>query len=124
MADDANKPLTTKLRFPEFREPWDFAPLERLADRVNTRNEDGTLTRVLTNSAEHGILDQRDYFDRDIATAGKVDGYFVVERGDFVYNPRTSNIAPVGPISRNNLGQGVMSPLYTVFRFASGYTDF
>ena len=72
--------------------------LERLADRVTTRNDDGAITRVLTNSAEHGVLDQKDYFDRDIATAGKVSGYYVVERGDFFYNPRTSTIAPVGPI--------------------------
>ena len=36
---------------------------------------------------------------------------------DFVYNPRISTSAPVGPINRNKLGRiGVMSPLYTVFR--------
>ena len=36
---------------------------------------------------------------------------------DFVYNPRISVTAPVGPINRNKLGRnGVMSPLYTVFR--------
>lgn len=34
-----------------------------------------------------------------------------------MYNPRISNFAPVGPIKRNKLGRnGVMSPLYTVFR--------
>ncbi|MBV6850945.1 restriction endonuclease subunit S, partial [Xanthomonas euvesicatoria] len=69
-------------------------------------------------------LDQRDYFDKDIATAGKVDGYYVVSKGDYVYNPRTSAIAPVGPISRNNLGEGLMSPLYTVFAFLKKKTDF
>ncbi|MCA9588340.1 MAG: restriction endonuclease subunit S [Myxococcales bacterium] len=70
------------------------------------------------------MLDQRDYFDREIATAGKVHDYYVVDQGDYVYNPRTSAIAPVGPVSRNNLGKGVMSPLYTVFRFNSPQTDF
>ena len=36
---------------------------------------------------------------------------------DFVYNPRISSTAPVGPINRNKLDRtGVMSPLYTVFR--------
>lgn len=34
----------------------------------------------------------------------------------FVYNPRISTYAPVGPIKRNNLKLGVMSPLYTVFK--------
>lgn len=126
MATRSNATVSPRLRFPEFREAedWKMAPLDTIAERVATKNGDGEVTRVLTNSAEYGILDQRDYFDRDIATAGKVDGYYIVDVGDFVYNPRTSAIAPVGPISRNNLGKGVMSPLYTVFRFATAKTDF
>ena len=115
-----------RLRFPEFRSAsrWRTTPLEQIAERVATKNSDGRVTRVLTNSAEFGVLDQRDYFDKDIATAGKVDGYYILDKGDYVYNPRTSAMAPVGPISRNNLGEGVMSPLYTVFRFSADQTDF
>lgn len=46
-----------------------------------------------------------------------IDGYYVVEDDAFVYNPRISASAPVGPINRNKLGRtGVMSPLYTVFK--------
>ena len=46
-----------------------------------------------------------------------MDGYYIVKTEDFVYNPRISTSAPVGPINRNKLGRtGVMSPLYTVFR--------
>ncbi|MBI1890212.1 MAG: restriction endonuclease subunit S [Burkholderiales bacterium] len=126
MAKDDKSTVTPRLRFPEFRnaEGWETAPLEDIAERVSTKNSDGGVTRVLTNSAERGVLDQRDYFDRDIATAGKVDGYYIVDQGDYVYNPRTSAIAPVGPISRNNIGKGLMSPLYTVFRFSTDKTDF
>ena len=48
---------------------------------------------------------------------GSLSGYYVVRNEDFVYNPRISTTAPVGPINRNKLGRtGVMSPLYTVFR--------
>ena len=90
-----------------------------LAERVAIKNSDRNVSRVLTNSAEHGVLDQKDYFDRDIASLGSLDAYYVVDPGDYVYNPRVSTIAPVGPISRNNIGKGVMSPLYTVFRFAA-----
>jgi type I restriction enzyme S subunit len=126
MKDRKTKLLVPQLRFPEFRGAgeWPASPLQEIAYRITTRNDDGSVTRVLTNSAEYGVLDQSDYFDREIATAGKTDGYFVVNGGDFVYNPRKSTIAPVGPISRNNLGQGVMSPLYTVFRFKTDDTDF
>lgn len=123
---DQPNTLTPKLRFPEFRDGtgWEGVPLESLAKRVTTRNDDGSVTRVLTNSAEQGVLDQRDYFERDIVTPGGIDNYFIVERGDYVYNPRKSAIAPMGPISRNNLDTGVMSPLYTVFRFNADETDF
>ena len=126
MAKEGKKTAVPKLRFPEFHSApgWQTAPLEEIAKRVSTKNSDGKVTRVLTNSAEYGVLDQRDYFNRDIAIAGKVDGYYIVDAGDYVYNPRTSVIAPVGPISRNNIGKGVMSPLYTVFRFTTAKTDF
>ncbi len=126
MAKDGKTTVAPKLRFPMFHNApdWEMVPLEKVAKRVSTKNTDGKITRVLTNSAEYGVIDQRDYFDRDIAGAGKVDGYYIVDVGDFVYNPRTSMIAPVGPISRNNVGKGVMSPLYTVFRFIEKKTDF
>ena len=126
MAKHGAKTATPRLRFPEFRSAaaWKTTPLNQIAERISTKNRDGRVSRVLTNSAEFGVLDQRDYFDKDIATAGKVDGYCIVGKGDYVYNPRTSAIAPVGPISRNNVGEGVMSPLYTVFRFLDVQTDF
>src|SRR5690625_4564881 len=89
--------VVPRLRFPEFRKAgeWDIVPLKKLANRRTDRNRDGKLTRVLTNSAEHGVVDQRDYFDKDIATQGNLENYFIVEKDDFVYNPRVSASAPV-----------------------------
>lgn len=118
--------LVPALRFPEFREAeeWKLEPLGVLAKRRTAKNTQGEYTRVLTNSAEYGVVDQRDYFEKDIANQGNLEGYYIVEKGDYVYNPRISTSAPVGPISRNNVGAGVMSPLYTVFRFGSSKNDF
>lgn len=115
-----------RLRFPEFRKAgeWVYQPLRHLAKRVTTRNALLNNTRVLTNSAEFGIVDQGNYFEREIVTKSNLGSYYIVEKGDFVYNPRISTFAPVGPISRNNLGTGVMSPLYTVFRFMISSTDY
>lgn len=111
--------LVPKLRFPEFRDAgeWDFKPLKDVAKRKTKRNADESIVRVLTNSAEHGVIDQKDYFDKDIAIQGNLESYFVVALGDYVYNPRVSATAPVGPIGKNKIGLGVMSPLYTVFGF-------
>ncbi|MDH0344455.1 restriction endonuclease subunit S [Chromobacterium haemolyticum] len=124
--DEARPTLVPKLRFPEFRgaEEWKSIPLNCLAIRTKQKNRDEKIDRVLTNSAEFGVVDQRDYFDKDIATQGKLEGYFVVELGSYVYNPRISSTAPVGPISKNKIGTGVMSPLYTVFKFKDDSNDF
>ena len=71
---------------------------------------------TFTNSAELGIISQKDFFDHSISKIESLEGYYIVKNNNFVYNPRISTIAPVGPINRNKLGRtGVMSPLYTVF---------
>ena len=103
---------------------WEEKRLRELAERVKEKNAAVTVTDVLTNSAVQGIVSQGDYFDHDVANAENLDRYTIVEVGDFVYNPRISVSAPVGPIKRNNLRQGVMSPLYDVFRFRESFTDF
>lgn len=123
--DEKSAPVPRR-RFPEFREAegWKLEPLGSLVKRCTAKNTEGEHTRVLTNSAEFGVVDQRDYFDKDIANQGNLEGYYIVEKGDYVYNPRISTSAPVGPISRNNAGTGVISPLYTVFRFGSSNNDF
>lgn len=119
MSNETKKTALPKLRFPEFEDApeWQIFPLGKLIDGVSKKNRDKKIDRVFTNSAVNGIVDQRDFFDKDIATKGNTDNYSVVELGDYVYNPRISETAPVGPTSRNKLGEGIVSPLYTVFRF-------
>lgn len=118
--------LVPRLRFPEFVSTgeWKICTLNKLAMRINTRNQDNLIKRVLTNSAIDGVVDQSDYFDREVANRNNLENYFVVDEGDYVYNPRMSVTAPVGPISKNKVGKGVMSPLYTVFRFENHNNDF
>ena len=118
--------LVPRLRFPEFISTgeWKICTLNKLARRINTRNQDNAIKRVLTNSAMNGVVDQSDYFDREVANQNNLENYFIIDEGDYVYNPRISATAPVGPISKNKVGKGVMSPLYTVFRFKNLKNDF
>lgn len=96
---------------------WEQRKLKDIADKVTEKNADLAVEETFTNSAEYGIISQRDFFDHDISNADNIGGYYVVRNDDFVYNPRISATAPVGPVNRNKLGRnGVMSPLYTVFR--------
>jgi type I restriction enzyme S subunit len=113
-----------KLRFPEFEDEWEWKELNNLASKVNVKNKNFEVKVVLTNSASYGIVRQDSYFDREIVTQGNLTGYYVVDVDDFIYNPRISNNALVGSLKRNNLIKGVMSPLYTVFRFKQGNLSF
>jgi len=100
-----------------FSHSWEQRKLGELSDKVTEKNSEKRFNETFTNSAESGIISQRDYFDHDISNSDNLDGYYVVAENDFVYNPRISSTAPVGPINRNKLNRkGVMSPLYTVFR--------
>ena len=106
-----------EIRFSGFTDAWEQRKLSEIADKVTEKNAGLQYVETFTNSAEFGIISQRDFFDHDIAKLGSLDGYYIVKSEDFVYNPRISTSAPVGPINRNKLGRtGVMSPLYTVFR--------
>ena len=105
------------IRFKGFSDAWEQRKLSEITDKVTEKNAGLQYVETFTNSAEFGIISQRDFFDHDIAKLGSLDGYYIVKNEDFVYNPRISTSAPVGPINRNKLGRtGVMSPLYTVFR--------
>lgn len=106
-----------KIRFKGYQEDWEQRKLKEIADKVSEKNKNNEFSEPFTNSAEQGIISQKDYFDREIVNNENLDGYYIVRNDDFIYNPRISVTAPVGPINRNRLGRnGVMSPLYTVFR--------
>lgn len=105
------------IRFEGFVDDWEQRQLGKISDKVKEKNKTGEVKETLTNSAEYGIISQRDFFDKAISNSKNLESYYVVKNDDFVYNPRISNFAPVGPIKRNKLGRtGVMSPLYYVFR--------
>ena len=82
--------------------------------KQKTKNKDGLRLEVLTNSAENGIVSQKEFFDKDIAIEGNTSGYYVVQKYDFIYNPRKSTLAPYGPFNCClKFEKGIVSPLYT-----------
>ena len=106
-----------ELRFPGFTDAWEQRKLSDISMKVTTKNVDVHYTETLTNSAEQGIISQVDFFDKEISNKDNINGYYIVDNNDFIYNPRISTLAPVGPINRNKLNRtGIMSPLYTIFR--------
>lgn len=112
--------LTGKKRLPGFSEEWKIKPLKKLTEKQKKKNHGFQYRLVLSNSAQHGIVSQDQEFDKEIANEERIDGYYVVIPGAFVYNPRISVTAPCGPINVNETGEtGIMSPLYTMFTISS-----
>lgn len=106
------------LRFKDKNEQAFKAPdeltIQDLFDKVKTTNKDGANKNVITNSAEYGLIPQREFFDKDIAVKGNTSKYTIIKDGDFVYNPRKSSTAPYGPFNCYTRKEpGIVSPLYS-----------
>ena len=69
----------------------------------------------LTISAQYGLINQNDFFDKRIASKD-VSGYYLLKKGEYAYNKSTSNDAPWGAVKRlEKYDMGVVSTLYIVF---------
>lgn len=99
--------------------PWKQRELGEIVERVTRKNLDFESELPLTISAQHGLINQNEYFDKRIASAN-ISGYYLIKNGEFAYNKSTSNDAPWGAIRRLDRYQnGVLSTLYIVFRIIS-----
>ena len=74
-----------------------------ITNKGTKKNTELQYNETFTNSAEFGIISQSDFFDHSVSNPENICGYYIVENNSFVYNPRISNLAPVGPINRNKL---------------------
>lgn len=100
MSEEKNVP---NIRFKGFTDPWEQRKLGDVSSKVTEKNKSKKYTETLTNSAEYGIINQYAFFDKSISNSNSIASYYVVKRDNFVYNPRISTAAPVGPINRNRL---------------------
>ena len=94
---------------------WEQRKLGKLVDRVTRKNQDLVSELPLTISAQYGLIDQNEFFDKRVASKD-VSGYYLIENGEFVYNKSTSTDAPWGAVKRlDRYENGVLSTLYIVF---------
>ncbi len=105
-----------RIRFKGYTEAWEQRKLSEIADKVTEKNKNNEFNEPFTNSAELGIVSQKDYFDREVVNQENLDGYYIVKNDDFVYNPRISVTAPVGPINTVFRTHGIDN-LYLEFYF-------
>jgi len=90
------------------------------AEEVSVRNRGGNAARVLSVTNSRGFVLPEDQFERRVASAD-LSNYKVVHRGQYAYNPSRIN---VGSIARlDGWDEGVLSPMYVVFRLDESKVD-
>ena len=104
-----------EIRFDGFTNDWEQRKLGDLVNRVSRKNQDLVSELPLTISAQYGLIDQNEFFNKRVASKD-VSGYYLIENGEFAYNKSTSTDAPWGTIKRlDRYENGVLSTLYIVF---------
>lgn len=110
------KERTPKLRLYKVVDDWQRIKLSDVVERVTIRNRANSCTRVLTIAAQHGLIDQQDFFKKQIASSN-LSTYYLLHRGDFAYNKSYSSEYPWGAVKRlDDYDDGVLSSLYICFR--------
>ena len=111
-----------KIRFQGFTEDWEQRKLGDIVERITRKNTNNESDLPLTISAQYGLIDQNEFFDKRIASKD-VSGYYLVKNGEFAYNKSTSNDAPWGAVKRlDRYKNGVVSTLYIVFSIRDSNT--
>ena len=93
---------------------WRTYRLGDIVRRVTRKN--GKATDIpLTISAQHGLIDQREFFSKAVASAD-MSGYYLLKQGEFAYNRSSSGEYPFGSIKKlERYHQGAVSTLYICF---------
>ncbi len=104
-----------KLRFAEFTDEWKVLKLSDIADRINRKNSNNETDLPLTISSLDGLVDQRTYFNKVVASKD-MSGYYLLKNGEFAYNKSYSVGYNFGSIKRlDRFDMGALSTLYICF---------
>ena len=96
---------------------WNVVRLGEISSRVTRRNQDNRCQNVLTISAQSGLINQTDFFNKQVASKD-LSNYILLKKGEFAYNKSYSTGYSFGAFKRLKFyEEGVASPLYIYFKF-------
>ncbi len=116
--------LTGKKRFQEFetREKWKNVQLRTIFERITQRNTELN-DNVLTISGNHGLINQREIFNKRIASVD-ASNYYLIYKNEFAYNKSYSIGYDFGAIKRlERYEKGIVSSLYICFGLKNPNAD-
>ena len=94
---------------------WKEKRFGDLFERVTRKNKKNC-KNVMTISAQQGLINQQEYFNKSVSAAD-VTGYYLMNKGEFAYNKSYSKGYPLGAIKKlNRYDEGAVSTLYICFK--------
>lgn len=98
---------------------WRKYRLGDLFERVTRKNINLESENVLTISAQYGLINQEEFFNKSVA--GKnLNNYYLLKKGEFAYNKSYSAGYPMGATKMlEKYDEGIVSTLYICFRSKS-----
>ena len=94
---------------------WEEIKLCDIATRITRKNTNNETDRPLTIASIEGLVDQRSYFGKTIASKD-MSGYYLLKKGEFAYNKSYSVGYDYGSIKRlDKYDLGALSTLYICF---------
>ena len=110
------KQSAPRKRIKGFYSDWQKVHLKDICSRVSQKNTNGRCDLVLTIAAKYGLVSQLDFFNKSVASEN-LEGYYLLQKGDFAYNKSYSSEYTCGAVKRLvRYEEGVLSPLYICFR--------
>ena len=99
---------------------WKEVRLGDVASRVTRKNMNNETDRPLTIASIEGLVDQRTYFGKTVASKD-MSGYFLLKNGEYAYNKSYSVGYDYGSIKRlDKYDMGALSTLYICFALNDG----
>lgn len=105
--------LTGRTRLKGFNGRWENAKLGTILEEVSKRNTKRTITQVLSVTNNRGFVRPEEHFAKNVASEN-LSNYKIINRGEFAYNPSRINVGSIAFLEA--FEQGVLSPMYVVFK--------
>lgn len=106
-------PAKRETPYGEIPKDWEYPLLKEIAEEVTERNINGREITVLSCTKYDGLVSSQEYFRKRVFSKDTSD-YKIVKRSQFAYATNHIEEGSIGLLE--NFEEGLVSPMYTVFK--------
>jgi type I restriction enzyme S subunit len=100
---------------------WEEKKLGEVLIKNSKKNKNQEFKLVQSVSNKHGFVNQDEYFEDRVIASKNLSNYYVIQKGDFAYNPSRIDVGSLAYKFDDNAS--VISPLYISFKADKDYLN-